>query len=194
MNRRNFLRGSVFGFIGAVLCPKDLFSTPIGDEKNKFACGGEIKLNNDSNDIEIPKDLVKFAKDVSENFNQLSYNASVCSRCGKYKIKYVDYLRDTYDDRIISTPYRVSNSTGIMEFSRLKMKDMPKSIIFNGVIWCYLIYKNQSDYIGADIKSIKFSIENGFSKKELFNQYCNIFKDNLTEFNMDRIKQLSKNL
>jgi hypothetical protein len=81
-----------------------------------------------------------------------------------------------------------------MEFSKFKMVDMPQSIIFNGVIWCYLIYKKPSDYIGADVKSIQCSLENGFSKKELFNEYCNIFKGNLTEFNMDRIKQLSENL
>jgi hypothetical protein len=187
MNRRNFLKGTLFGFIGAVICPKDLFSTPIVNENNELA--------NNSDNIKIPKDLIRFAKDFSGNFKRLSNNGVYGSRCGKYQIKYVDYLRDTYDEiQIISTPYRVSNSTGIMEFSKLRMKDMPQSIIFNGVIWCYLIYKNPSDYIGADMKSIKLSIENGFSKKELFNQYCNIFKDNLTEFNMDRIKQLSENL
>jgi hypothetical protein len=186
MNRRSFLKGSVFGFIGAVLCPKELFSTPIVNENNESTI--------DSDDSEIPKDLIKFAKDFSGNFKRLTNNGVYGSRCGKYQIKYVDYLRDTHSGQIMTTPYRVSNATGIMEFSKLKMADMPQSIIFNGVIWCYLVYKKPSDYIGADIKSIQCSIENGFSKKELFNQYCGIFKENLTEFNMDRIKQLSKNL
>lgn len=194
MNRRNFLKGTVFGFIGAVICPKDLFSTPIDDEKNKFSYGGKIGLDKDSDDNEIPKDLIKFAKEFSDNFKRLSHNGVYGSFCGKYRIDYVDYLRDSYSNEIIVTPYRVSNSSGRMEFSKVKMVDMPQSVIFNAVIWCYLIYKNPSDYIGADIKSIRCSIENGFSKKELFIKYCDIFKENPSEFNTDRIKNLRKNL
>jgi len=193
MNRRNFLKGTVFGFIGAILCPKDIFSSPVHDKNNELH-KVNLKLNNDFDDSEIPKDLIRFAKEFSEIFKLLSDKGSYISHCGKYSIKCVDYLRDNESGQIFSTPYRVSNSTGIMEFSKLRMKDMPQSIIFNGVVWCYLVYKNPSDYIGADIKSIQCSVKNGFSKKELFKQYCNIFKDNLTEFNMDRIRKLSQNL
>lgn len=193
MNRRNFLRGAMFGFIGAVICPKDLLSTPIANEKKELA-KADFKSKNDSDDGKIPKDLIKFAKEFSDNFKRLSNNGVYCSNCGKYKIKYVDYVRDVHNRKVISTPYRVSHSTGIMEFSKIRMKDMPQSIIFNAVIWCYIISKEPLDYIGADIKSIECSIKNGFSKKELFIQYCDIFKKNLTEYNMYRIKQLNENL
>ena len=186
MNRRSFLKGTLFGFIGAVLCPKDLFSIPINYEKNKFAFGGEIKLNKDSDDTEIPKDLIKFAKDFSNNFKRLSNNGLYISSCGKYQIKYFDYLRGNHSGKIIDTPYRVSNRTGIMEFSKVKMIDMPQSFIFNAVIWCYLIYKAPSDYVAADVKSINCSLKNGFSKKELFTKYCDIFKSNMYEFNINR--------
>jgi hypothetical protein len=188
MKRRSFLRNMVLGITGTLLCPKDIFSTPTSEEKN-ILVKVDVKSNNDSNN-EIPNDLVKFAKEFSENYKGLSDNGTYVSNCGKYRIDYFYQLKDVLSGQILNTPYRVGHATGIMEFSKSKIADMPKSIVFNAVVWCYIMYKEPRDYTNADIKSTQCSLDNGFSKKELFIHYCKMLKGSPSELNTKRVRKL----
>mgnify|MGYP003395235263 CR=1 FL=1 len=187
MDRRIFLKRTVLLGLGGLICPKEIFSTP---EVNNNTVND--KLNSDLSDKEIPSDLVKFAKEFSEKYKKLSCGTFI-SGCGKYRIDYV-HRRKT-DNK---SPYGVDIRTGIMEFSKPRTVNTPPSYVFNGIIWCQVLFKirqkNEDDYTDnyrkADLKALQCSMENGYSKKELFKQYCKVLKGSPSKQNRDRIEKL----
>ena len=151
-------------------------------------------IKKSDNPTKIPKELISFAKSFSEKYKKLKCG-TYTSDCGKYTIDYLKNLKDNNTGLIVKTPYRVSHKTGIMDFNKSKMSKMSPSFIFNAVIWCYVKFKIEpSDFITADIKSIQCSLENGFSKKEMLVNYCNILNNSPSDLNVNRIKAISKNL
>ena len=183
MERRSFLKRTVLLGLGGLLCPKEMFSKP-KNETNQLA--------GDLSDNEIPNDLIKFAKEFSEKYKKLSCG-TYTSGGGKYRIDYV-HRRKT-DNK---SPYGVNNHTGIMEFGKSKMVNTPPSYVFNAVIWCQVLFKirqkNEDDYENnyrkSDIIALRCSMENGYSKKELFKQYCKVLKGSPSKQNRDRIEKL----
>ncbi|HWY13077.1 MAG TPA: hypothetical protein VN026_17200, partial [Bacteroidia bacterium] len=122
MNRKQFLRTAILSTIGVSLFPKEIFSSP----ENKANLPVNDKLITNVDDIEIPEDLIKFAKHFSKNYKTLGCGTFV-SDCGKYRIDYLHRIRDKYSKQPINTPYRVGHKTGIMEFSKSKMSNTPPS-------------------------------------------------------------------
>lgn len=186
MERRNFLKTSLFGLFGLLIAPKVFSSIDANNIEN------DKHIKSESHNEELPKDLIIFAKYFSENHKILKCGIYT-SDCGKYVINYEHILKDKITGGFIKTPYRVSHKDGVMCFSKSKCVNMPNSFIFNGIIWCYAITKvHISDYVKSDITSLKCSIENGFSNKELFINTTNIFKKNMTPMNMDRTNAIYK--
>lgn len=180
MERRKFLKASIFGFIGLLVTPK-VFS--LSDNTD------EIQTKANHNDDKIPNDLIKFAEQFSKNYKKLKCG-KYTSDCGKYKINYEHRLKDK-TGVFIETPYRIGHTTGIMDFSKSKCVNMPQSFIFNGIIWCYAVTKlHPYDLVKSDLTAIKHSLENGFSKKEMMINYINTFKKTESE-NRNRINKIN---
>ncbi len=164
MNRKEFFKKSFLGIVGLALFPNELLSNSAKEINNSL----EVK----NNDIEIPKDLIYFAKHFSSNYKKIKCGMYI-SDCGKYRIEYLHRIRDINGKRE-NTYGKISHTTSIMYFNKSKMVNMPKSFIFNTIIWCYVAKQEglPTNHIYADLKALKCSLENGYSKKELFVSQC----------------------
>ena len=180
MERRSFLKSIGLLGLGAFLLPKEVFSE---SNKNNLV-NDEVTPDLDAG--KIPEDLMEFARHFSENYKKLKCGIYT-SDCGKYRIDYV-HRRNTEN----KSPYGINRCTEIMDFSKSKLVNTTPSYVFNAIIWCYLIKKSPHDYVMADIKSLQCSMENGYSKKELFKNYCRIFKDAPTDLNRKRLTEIHK--
>tara|TARA_R110002020_G_scaffold44348_1_gene127976 strand:- start:1654 stop:2415 length:762 start_codon:yes stop_codon:yes gene_type:complete len=136
------------------------------------------------------KSFLKFAKEFSENAGILEVGR-YSSDNGKYIIDYLPVIKDR--GRVISTPARISNSTGRMEISKAAYSKM--TIPMRMAILCHEFshfYMNdvQKDEIEADLNALKLYLGCGYPIIEAHKAFLETFKKSPSAQNAERYEYL----
>lgn len=82
-------------------------------------------------------ELVEFAKDFSDKYMKLN-SGTYSSDGGKYRIDYLEKIRDKVTGNIIDTPARIGHKSRVIELDReslMQWKDN-SDFIFYLILWC----------------------------------------------------------
>jgi len=136
------------------------------------------------------RNFVKFAKEFSENAGILAIGRYTSDN-GKYIIDYLPVVKDK--GKPISTPARISNSTGRMEVSKQAFAKM--TIPMRIAILCHEFshfYLNdvQKDEIEADLNALKLYLGMGYPVIEAHKAFLETFKKSPTPTNKERYQYL----
>lgn len=134
--------------------------------------------------------FLKFAKQFSENAGILSAGRYQSDN-GRYTIDYLPVIKDK--GRILTTPARISNSTGRMEISMKAFRKM--TIPMRMAILChefshFYLNEVQKDEIEADLNALTLYMGMGYPVIEAHKAFLETFHRSPTPVNKERYKYL----
>lgn len=139
--------------------------------------------------------FVKFAQWFCENAGILSAGNSVyISDDNRFRIDYVDIIRDRVSGKPKSTPARISQSTGVIEISKHLFKTytipMRMAILLHEFSHFY-INKNAKDEVEADLNALLIYLGLGYPRIEAHYAFLKVFINAPSDQNLVRHKKLS---
>lgn len=139
--------------------------------------------------------FVKFAQWFCENAGVLSAGSSVyISDDNKFRIDYVDIIRDRNSSKPKSTPARISQSTGVIEISKHQFKTftipMRMAILLHEFSHFY-INKNAKDEVEADLNALLIYLGLGYPRIEAHYAFLKVFINSPSDQNLDRHKKIT---
>lgn len=154
----------------------------------------------------VVKSFVKLAQEFSERASKLSAGGSVYkSDDGNFTIVYYNDIQDTDANgriRILKTPSRVSDTTGIIEVSKNRFKTftvpMRMAILLHEFSHFYM-NKNMRDEIEADMNALLIYLGLGYPRVEAMIAFTKVFAnsevnkpqaDNNSQLNKDRTNKI----
>lgn len=141
-------------------------------------------------------DFIKFAEEFASRASYASAGGSVyTSDNGKYKIKYLDVIRDNRTGRELKTPARISRTTGIIEVSKQHFASytvpMRMAILLHEFSHFY-VNANSASEVEADLNALAMYLERGYPTVDAYNVFTMVFAESPTEMNKDRYDQIDR--
>jgi len=139
-----------------------------------------------------PQQLVDLAERFADNYKTLQVG-EYCSDDDEFHIKYLSKIKDS-SGRQTKCGARVSHNTGIIELDKsvLKNKKYSSDFVYFVILWLYVIYNNNGNFILAD----KLAINHYLTTKRLHKNLAvsiNVFLKNFpSELNKKRLKEVNK--
>jgi len=139
-------------------------------------------------------DFIKFAEEFAARASYASAGGSVyTSDDGKYKIKYLDVIKDNRTGRELKTPARISRTTGIIEVSKQHFATytvpMRMAILLHEFSHFY-VNDNSASEDEADLNALAMYLERGYPTVDAYNVFTMVFAESPTAMNKDRFDQI----
>lgn len=139
--------------------------------------------------------FVDFAQDFAENAGILSAGSSVyISPDNRFRIDYVDIIRDRDTGKVKNTPARISQMTGIIEISKHHFRDytipMRMAILLHEFSHFY-INKNKRDETEADLNALLIYLGLGYPRIEAHYAFLKVFMNTPSTQNKERHKKIA---
>lgn len=176
-------------------------SLPKGNDKSFKLLGIkkkplERKLNAFDNANPIIVNFVKFAEEFSQDAGILSANQSVyASDDGEFVIRYVNDIVSRENNRVLSTPARISQHQGVIEIAKNKFKDytvpMRMAILLHEFSHYYL-NKNMANETEADLNALLIYLGLGYPRIEAYEAFLKVFINSPSEGNKKRYEIIDK--
>jgi hypothetical protein len=141
---------------------------------------------------ELVKCAVKFIQDFSERAGILSAGPSgseYVSDCGRFRIDYLDVIRDRKTGKELATPARISQDRGIIEVSKkhfLKYAVPYRVAILLHEISHFYLNDDPHNEIEADLNALKIFLGLGYGYIDAENAFLNVFKGSPSDQNKER--------
>lgn len=138
------------------------------------------------------KSFVKFAQSFAENLAHLP-TGTYKSDNRKFRIDLFDVIRDDETKRVLSTPARISNSTGRMEVSKKHFSKMTipmrMAILLHEYSHFY-VNKETTNEVEADLNALRIYLGLGYPYIEAHKSFIHTFKKNETMQNKERYEHI----
>ena len=147
----------------------------------------------DSKNVKITN-FIKFAQEFSERASILSSNKSVyISDNGKFRIDYVDVIKDDKTGKALTTPARISHAKGVIQISKKHFLGytvpMRMTLLLHEFSHYYL-NKNISNEVEADLNAVLIACCMGYPLIEVHKAFIEVFKTAPTDLNKLRLKKI----
>lgn len=154
----------------------------------------KLKTKLSSFDFRDPKiiSFVNFAQEFSENAGILDSSSAIyMSDDSRFRIDYVDIIRDRRSGKPLNTPARISKSRGVIEIAKQKFKDytvpMRMAILLHEFSHFYL-NKKMDDETEADLNALLIYLGLGYSRIEAAEVFLKVFYKTASDGNKERYK------
>jgi len=115
----------------------------------------------------------------------------------KYRIKFMDMIKDFRTNKVLNTPARIGHKSGIIEISKAKFNQytIPMRMMIILHEYCH-VYKNPKigveieNETGADINALYIYLGLGFSKIDAICVFANVFLKAQTQGNIERMRKI----
>lgn len=139
-------------------------------------------------------DFIEFAEEFSSRASYASAGGSIyTSDNGKYRIKYLDVIRDNASGRELKTPARISRTTGMIEVSKQHFAGytipMRMAILLHEFSHFY-VNQNSSSEIEADLNALAMYLQRGYPTIDAYNVFTMVFAESPTDVNKERFEQI----
>jgi len=141
------------------------------------------------------KELLRFAEWFSENYKILKEGRYLSDKA-KYKIEYRDDIIDKHTGRVLKTPARIVIDNGVMEISKVKLKNkkITPNFVYYLVVWLRIRLLVQTE-MEADLITLQFYCTQERNKGNIVSGWREILKPNETkreiEKNIKRLESLN---
>jgi len=140
----------------------------------------------------VTREFVKFAQWFSDKAGILDSNQTIyIADSGKFRIDYVNDIRDRKTGRILETPARINKGTGIIEIARNKFKTytipMRMAILLHEFSHFYL-NRVMEDETEADMNALLIYLGLGYSRVEAIKVFLRVFYKTPSDGNVQRYK------
>lgn len=138
--------------------------------------------------------FVEFAQEFCERAGTLALG-DYTSNDEKYKIRFVDRIRDRKTGRALSTPFRIGSESGIIEVSKSDINNMTVSgrmiLSLHEYAHVYINQKKESEE-DADKNAWMIYMAQGYSVIEGLRTWAQVFGNRDTEQNRGRFERMKK--
>lgn len=140
--------------------------------------------------------FLKFAQEFSENAGIYSAGWSVYkSDDGKYRIDYLDVIKDKKSGRPLKTPSRINAESGIIEVSKKHFQNytvpMRMAILLHEYAHVFM-NKVPADEVEADLNALWIYMAMGYPTIEAHQAFLYVFKTTPTGLNGQRYKKIKQ--
>lgn len=138
--------------------------------------------------------FIRFAQQFSERASILSTNQSVyLSDNGRFRIDYMDVIRDDRTGRPLATPARISHNKGVIQIAKKYFitytVPMRMAILLHEFSHFYL-NKNISNEVEADLNAVLIACCMGYPLIEIQKAFIEVFKGTPSNQNKMRLKKI----
>lgn len=157
-----------------------------------------LKRNFKVSEIQNPKArrFTQFAQEFAERAGELSANRSIyLSNEGEFRVDYLDIIRDRETGKVLHTPARISQSTGIIEISKthfLKYTVPMRMAILLHEFSHFYLNRNMKDEVEADLNALMIYLGLGYPRIEAHQAFLEVFKGSPSDLNVRRHKIITQ--
>lgn len=145
------------------------------------------------------KELLDFATSFSEKYKECEAG-SYSSENMKYNLDYVDIIIDKSTNNPVTTCARIAHSSGVIELSKrdFMQEEYTSDFLFLMIIWCVTcreikkLYPSESEISISDKIAFEYYVSTGRSKKNAALGFLKMTSNNMSSFNMERYRVVSK--
>jgi hypothetical protein len=142
---------------------------------------------------DLVKCAIEFIQDFSERAGWQSAGpgagSTYKSNCGRFRIDYLDVIRDRKTGKELATPARISQDRGIIEVSKkhfLKYAVPYRVAILLHEISHFYLNDNPQNEVEADLNALKMFLGLGYGYIDAENAFLNVFKGSPSDQNKER--------